>query len=1119
MTFDPKAWLDDLLKTRGLDRPDGRSLHAYRVKDEEFELLCQGLADWTSIESGSHARLSILKDRYWFPPLFVLFAAEWWRRYYDGSGFSWEPIVLKFGCVPDSWTATQRQQCVEEGLKYWKLVVHQKSGMRFIGEIAFQGGLPLRLLGEARGGVGQVLSLVAGEASRGQYQEEEILGWIKSIKDTYLPKAYQREEIYRLLARVIIELLKLRMSLGETVESDAIRVLDRDSPGWRDRFPLPMDDQAAIQMLEGLVHKVTRSSRGVNGSSRLRVRRILVDGGTQNFRLQSVVDIPASLEVSGLQEMFSIVDHALPQKLVVAMWVGNHEYSISLRRLIGQQKYVPTSKSSLLIVTDAEYDHRSVLAGPEEFGSQIVLPGGESLDPELPWSFVESDLGELELIGVGSVTAKSLEIICALPPGWEFEQKDQDLIGELMGDGVLRRVFRVTSSVKVKMGAEFCSLRLGAHESVASEVIFSGRHFHGVETRRTPVFVEFPDAYTVDDFGNRESAGRLGSRHAGVGSGYEPRPSYGLLDIRCPWSGPLRRKIRAVVLPRTARVEFREATETGGVIAFVNWGLSRAEVCTPGITGAVRHIDAELIISLTLDPEATPPARVAIRLGWPDSLATLEVQVAFPAQGVQAALADGTVLPRGERVGLGQLIGMRLTCLVGEPRKAPGAHLELEGLYGIHRFPLHREPDSPLIAISPALYRQEIAGLLALDDNVDARVTMRVLLAGQDLGGISVTRFDVEFEYNDGRIRLLSNGKSKQQAAASLSVAALCLENPAGQEIDLQAVEGEIDEWHLPEEITNLFGPWLVYPKEGSRPFPRPCLVGRRRSPANDDLLGSTLSIHSQDDRMANLKSYIELLSEDYNRDGWASVENLWHLVHHLPLPTIDLWRAFAKSAFGLATLAMRYWDGMTIEGLDRFTVELAVCWELVPREAWIHAFNRLTKQLSDQQLDKPLREEFLEHRIKDMCTISPSLTWMLSFARAAALQEDIPPLPGAEWFRTRLLDPKEGAIQGLYRRQAIRDGHRIQWLTGLGGFIKEASVEQRYASLLSESTQPFQHSVVNLPIVLAAKAYYSDTAGLLDNRPLLENIQKYKQFDEQWFEDAYDHTIAILEQLERGQK
>lgn len=270
---------------------------------------------------------------------------------------------------------------------------------------------------------------------------------------------------------------------------------------------------------------------------------------------------------------------------------------------------------------------------------------------------------------------------------------------------------------------------------------------------------------------------------------------------------------------------------------------------------------------------------------------------------------------------------------------------------------------------------------------------------------------------------------------------------------------------------------------------------------------------------MANLKSYIELLSEDYNSDGWASVENLWHLVHHLPLTTIDLWRAFAKSAFGLATLAMRYWDGMTIEGLDRFTVELAVCWELVPREAWIHAINRLTKQLSDQQLDKPLRDEFLEHRIRDMCTVSPSLTWILSFAKVAALQEDVPSLPGAEWFRTQLLDPKDGAIQGLYRRQAKRDGLSVQWPTGLRGFIKEVSVEQRYASLLSESTQPFQHSVVNIPIVLAAKAYYSDTAGLLDNRLLLENIQKYKTFDEQWFEDGYNHTIAILEQLERGQK
>ena len=75
-------WKRQLLADHGLSRPDGRPLYAYRLTEQQFETLgsslCGKLNDHLKYNS-----LGFLSDSdYHFCALFILYAAEWWRRRY-----------------------------------------------------------------------------------------------------------------------------------------------------------------------------------------------------------------------------------------------------------------------------------------------------------------------------------------------------------------------------------------------------------------------------------------------------------------------------------------------------------------------------------------------------------------------------------------------------------------------------------------------------------------------------------------------------------------------------------------------------------------------------------------------------------------------------------------------------------------------------------------------------------------------------------------------------------------------------------------------------------------------------------------------------------------------------
>jgi hypothetical protein len=155
-----EQWKTSFLGARDLSAPTGAPLYTYRATEGEFEDLGTVLRGHLGARLRFSSLAQVSRRDAWFSALFVLYSAEWWRRRYDGSGWSWDPIVRGIGIAAENWTQSQRSECVEAGLAQWGIPLSESRGLRYLGSIALQGGLPMQLLAAAHGNIGRVLTRV-----------------------------------------------------------------------------------------------------------------------------------------------------------------------------------------------------------------------------------------------------------------------------------------------------------------------------------------------------------------------------------------------------------------------------------------------------------------------------------------------------------------------------------------------------------------------------------------------------------------------------------------------------------------------------------------------------------------------------------------------------------------------------------------------------------------------------------------------------------------------------------------------------------------------------------------------------------------------------------------------
>ena len=121
--------------------PDGRALYAYRCTGQEFETLTESLKQ--SAPLSGLAGDAVVRA-------FVLYAAEWWQRRYDGRHWAWEPLLASIGWYsvhyPELYETRQEGLGVVEGRSRGACPTSIRLSRK---HFACQGGLPLALVGDA----------------------------------------------------------------------------------------------------------------------------------------------------------------------------------------------------------------------------------------------------------------------------------------------------------------------------------------------------------------------------------------------------------------------------------------------------------------------------------------------------------------------------------------------------------------------------------------------------------------------------------------------------------------------------------------------------------------------------------------------------------------------------------------------------------------------------------------------------------------------------------------------------------------------------------------------------------------------------------------------------------
>lgn len=1099
-----RDWKRKLLETRGLTAPDGRALYAYRLSDAEFAELEGVLREWLELLLEAHS-LSDLTKLSGFSSLFVLYGAEWWRRRFDGAHWTWDPILHDLGADPDDWSPPQRSEFVRLGLQDWGLRPRAQGGLRFLGSVALQGGLPLRLLAEARGGIGRLLSQVLRLAKDGQASQADLLTWARSLNHL-LPKTYRQDAILVLLADVVWIVLSLRDEAGLKPGVDALARLDERVPGWRVRFPLPVEDEHAAQLIEQLIRDAA-ATRVERARTSLPLMRRIVATDEQSWVLESSFDLPNALPATQLATLFGIEVSNLPRFADFSVQAGEARTTMTTRRLAGQDTYRVDRHPFGASGHAAAQEHFFELSASDGHRWTVSAPRGEELDEDLPWIFAPDD-GGYRLVRQGGDKVAAVDVLVAMPAGWLAEPADG---ASVTSNGTLlepeRTVLRARGVVSLQAESGICcTLRTG--EAGAREESFSwrGDRLWLDFLRPAMAFRGRPQLYLTGDDGTTSIADGAAA--------WTPVTGYGPALTRYPANGSIAHRSRLLVLPECADIKVVPTDARSGTLSFEHWGAVSAQVQADGVKCAAHRSNDSLALQLSVEPGHRAPEHIEIELRWPHTTNSAKVRMPFPAKGVRFYDATGVELSNGALIATQKLSGSRMLVVTGQGNQA--ITLELHARTGGHvrSHQLRRPANSLQLMLRPLDFAEDIHHLLSMDDSPDARVQMRVRIGGAEQFAIDIARYAAKLERNKEGGYLYCGTYSGLSACdlEGLKPLAMCLERPGDEPLELKAVAVAEDDTEQGWAFTSMVrepGSWLIYPApDGSTPF-RPTLWRIDGDAMAQSPLARTVMIVNPAERESALDEVIAEMAADYQHEGWPELEQLATQIGHLPLATLDLWRRFARSPEAMAALAFRL-GRLSGDFIDRFAYELPFAWETVGYSAWKTAFGNLQRQCNSAygKDGEAVFSHHLKSRIETLTARHGALQYLLGIVSGLY---DAEAKKGVNLVRYlgsvsdgKLVGDEDSLVMRLLRAHADD-----KWPGGSNTVIAQARADLKVSGFLCSQDFGFHNSAINIPLLLAAQTAQDQAAQWVGDPASTQLLRMHRSFDPEWFDEAYNFTIS----------
>ena len=1095
-----KSWKRDFLSSRNLDWPEGWPLFRYRMTQAEFERLCQMLKEAV----GAHGLLD-LAARDDFRCLFVLYASGWWSRRYDGRQWAWEPLLSELATV-EVWTPTQRSECVTRGLSAWNRSLGDSSGLRFLGAIAVEGGLPMKLLAEARGRIGAILSRVLELAQGGAVTLHTLRDWIESLKHQ-LPRSYQNETVYTLLADVVRITLDLKAEAKLTAGCDAIVLLNRAVPDWRKRFPLSLEDKHADKLVEQLVRSAAEIKLDQRTTLAPLARALRCEGDI--WHLQSELRLADKLSGKILGEFFQITDWAGWSRFCdLGLQTSGACATTSLRKLAGHEDWRVTKPLACFADAAAMGEHTLELTAANGLSARVAVPFGEALEDDLPWVFADDEAGGGAFRRQGGGKVTDAVALVAVPDGWDCQAGEggmTETAGRMWND---RAVYRVCGQVCLTTPEGECyTINTAQADAEVSSYAWSGARVWLPESTPRQIFRGMPKLHRLDEDGVtvRERYDPVVTGHGGQ--------RYGALTLRHPAAGEVRYRSRVVVLPETARLDIVPRDAQGGDIRLEDWRVAQATLltsdahCVPSQTGGTLTLRVE-------SSAAHPPEHLEFELFWAGSTISCKVSLPFPGKGARGFDRDGQPIASGSQIDLGALLGLRLRAVGQGNPEVTLTLASLDGALPARRYPLKFPSGENVVEIRLLDYQNDIQQLLALAESVDSQVKVSLQVGGDPAPfKLRVAGYAVALQKEANSVQLPAEYVARLDAEAlkELQIMALRLEHPEDEAVVLSQAESEgvpIGRWRFDPENREP-GSWLVYARDARlalRPLLWPVAGHTPKNPDAPDLLAA-LSLADHDTRQDAIDAAIEALAEHYDDPGWGALERLAGQVGHLPLPTLDLWKRLAHSPRGMAAVALRH-SNLPAGFKLCFASELPFAWETIPLDDWRAALARSRQHMFDlyrAEAGEQLWPVHIEAVVQTLTEEVPALDFLLGIVTASLNPAKNKHAQALKYLPAKalLFEDDNCELQKL-RRTHPED----QWPADGQGILTQARQDATLAAYLAPPGS-YTDSLVNLPLLLAAQVAHGDTQLWFSDAQRIRLLRSYRAFDPDWFDAAYNYTIA----------
>ena len=950
-------WIEGFLGTRELKRPDGRALYAYRCSREEFESLARALA-----HSPPHAsRTDKLPIR-----AFVLYAAEWWQRKYDGGAWAWEPILASIGWkhihYPDLYGP------VRNAWRWWKVgLVRLPTSIRYLGTFACQGGLPLALVGDTESSVTRYLRAALKHIAAYRRFVDDPIVLAQDRQHLLRPPTLRRDYVFRLAADLIEAVLDLE---DDAQDEDPLNALDQARPDWRQTMPLDLEDARARDLLTGLLREAARNR--ALPADEFHVDRFLRRTGI-GWRIGARVGLPASITAETLARQLNVPATELPPRLQVRT-AGENPRVIGLYAAQADDFVLPPKAQFLaeLWDTQATPEIRLEFLGQGLVGEPVIPTRGSALG-ELPWAFRGTD--DCSFIGEGSVANRSPVILVLVPDGctpdggFAVDESFEEL-GEEPGLDLTesvrilgRTLWRIAEETSIETESGRCVIRPSSGIATAEEYRLSGERFYGFDSpwplyrgRPTIRFAKAEQAaraVPANEVGWRQGRGEWQSHPTG----------FGLWDVRHVAAGELRHFSRAGILPERFDLSVRPGRDMSeGHLVLTDAEAVMVAGSDPDTEVSATTTGDELRIQVTASDPAAPPVRIRLRLHWPGAN-ELTVQAPFPGHGGRF-LREGS--PLDHDLATDDLYGVRATALSPNSTQKFWIEGELKALDAreLLRVAHFRQPlrkfgvtyELPLIEVRPM-----IELLLSGSSSSDAHVALQIVDRYQTVHETTrVSRFAAALECNP-ELGLVSVSPAIEDET-SPTFEAFPLKRPGDDTEPLES-GGPADAPHcavLPQDL-DLKEPWLLVMRHDDKIRAQPERVGGSSelvpepdpTGATTSTLAEALAIEDMDLRTERLGAAMDAMLEhedsERTEDEWVFLTDSILRVEGLPATTLDLLRVLVTRPQLLVRSLFRV-DSAPRQFLWRLDDELPFSWLLVRRNTWWREArkesDRLRKQL-----------------------------------------------------------------------------------------------------------------------------------------------------------------------------